>query len=320
MASAPALMSADAIGEARRVSATCLRDLPDGKRLSERIMEKPQRDRRRATFDDVAELYDAVRLAYPPTLIEDLLERTRLGDGSRVLEIGCGTGQLTVPLAEQGCEILAVELGANLAAVARRKLSRFDCARVVVANFEEWSLPDVGFDLVVAATSFHWLDPATRVEKCARTLRPGGIFAIVETHWGAGSGADEFFRKTQSCYARWDPNHRPDFVPATLETLPKTHRELEESKLFSEIELCRYSVERRHDAVQYCDLLRTFSDVRALDESARDGLLRCIGNLIDSEFGGSIIRTDAYSLWLAKKADVIDCTAGPILREVGGGS
>src|SRR5262249_23471931 len=163
-------------------------------------------------------------------------------------------------------EILALELGTNLAAIARRKLSRFERVHIVVADFDAWTLPDVPFDLVVAATSFHWLDPATRIEKCAKALKPGGSLGIVGAHCGAGSGPDEFFRKAQLCYARWDPNYSHDFVPATLETLPKTHPELEASKEFAEIELCRYSVERTYDAAQYCNLLHTFSDIRVLDD------------------------------------------------------
>jgi len=79
-----------------------------------------KRERLRVTFDQAAELYDRARPGYPPALFTDLAELAGVGPGCRVLEIGCGTGQATGPLAERGCQVVAVELGAALAAAARR--------------------------------------------------------------------------------------------------------------------------------------------------------------------------------------------------------
>jgi len=144
------------------------------------------RGRLRATFDQAAELYDRARPRYPPALFDDLAELAGIGPGSRVLEIGLGTGQATAPLAERGCRIVAVELGADLAAVARRNLARFPTVEVVTAAFEDWPLPSEPFDLVLATTSFHWVDPAVRVVKAADALRSGGTLATVATHHVAG--------------------------------------------------------------------------------------------------------------------------------------
>ena len=79
-----------------------------------------KRERLRVTFDQAAELYDRARPGYPPALFTDLAELAGIGPGCRVLEIGCGTGQATGPLAKRGCQVVAVELGAALAAAARR--------------------------------------------------------------------------------------------------------------------------------------------------------------------------------------------------------
>lgn len=62
-------------------------------------------DRCRESFDGIAELYDRVRPAYSEALVNDLVELTALCIGTRVLEIGCGTGQLTLPLAERGASL-----------------------------------------------------------------------------------------------------------------------------------------------------------------------------------------------------------------------
>src|SRR6187549_3838365 len=98
----------------------------EAERFRDRSVEEA--GRLRVTFDEDAERYDRARPGYPTAVFDDLLALAGLGPGARVLEIGCGTGQATVPLAERGCEVVAVELGAQMAAVARSNLARFPAA------------------------------------------------------------------------------------------------------------------------------------------------------------------------------------------------
>src|SRR5215217_377875 len=107
----------------------------------------------RVTFNEDAELYDRCRPGYPRKLFADLADLTQIGSGSRVLEIGCGTGKATAPLASFGCVLTAVELGEDLAKVARRNLTEFTNAEVIAAPFEAWPLPEAKFDTVVSATA-----------------------------------------------------------------------------------------------------------------------------------------------------------------------
>jgi SAM-dependent methyltransferase len=93
-----------------------------------------------------------------------------------LLEIGCGTGHATVGLTQRGWRVLAVELGTEMAAVARRSLVGFLTVQVVTLAFEDRPLPLRPFDLVFAATAFHWVDPDVRVRKAAAALRVGGHF------------------------------------------------------------------------------------------------------------------------------------------------
>lgn len=256
--------------------------------------------RRRESFDRVANLYDSARPGYPPRLIHDLIRLTGTAEGRRVLEIGPGTGQLTAPLAERGVTLVAVEIGANLAEIVRSKLTSFPHAKVVNADFDTWALPDEPFDLVLAATAFHWLDPATRLQRCADALRPGGMLAIIETHWGIGQSDDPFFAEAQTCYARWDPDHDPAFRPPALADLPNTREDLASSDRFLPITNRRYIVAREYSAAQYRDLLGTFSNILGFEESTRNGFLACIADLIEARFGGKVVQHDVYDLWLAQ--------------------
>ena len=142
-------------------------------------MTQDARETLRRTFDQDAELYDRARPGYPEQLLDDACAVAGLGPGSAVLEIGSGTGHATLPPARRGCSVVCVELGRQLAAVARTKLARFPRVAIVTAPFETWTPPHRAFDAVFAASSWHWLDPDVRYVKAAALLRPGGALAIV---------------------------------------------------------------------------------------------------------------------------------------------
>jgi SAM-dependent methyltransferase len=257
------------------------------------------RERRRSTFDQVAELYDRARPGYPSALFDDLAELAGIGPGSRVLEIGPGTGQATVPLAERGCQVVAVELGADLAAVARRNLARFPRVEVVTAAFEAWPLPAERFDMVLSATAFHWIDPAVRVTKAADALRPGGVLATVTTHHVAGGDA-AFFDQAQACYERWDPETPPGGVrlPIAAE-VPASSEELDRSRRFGPAVFRRYEWDHPYTTASYLEVLLTYSGHRDLDPAARAVLLDCIAHLIDTRYGGRITKHYLTELRLA---------------------
>src|SRR5918997_2611748 len=95
------------------------------------------RNRLRTTFDEAASLYDEVRPGYPEDLFDDVVLLSGIPAGGRILEIGCGTGQATVPFARRGYRILCIELGENMAAVALRNLEKYPNAEVRTGAFEE---------------------------------------------------------------------------------------------------------------------------------------------------------------------------------------
>ncbi|MDQ2941508.1 MAG: methyltransferase domain-containing protein [Chloroflexota bacterium] len=258
-------------------------------------------DRLRRTFDQDAELYDRARPGYPAELFEDLATEAGLRAGSRILEIGCGTGQATVPLAERGYEIVCVELGAELAAVARRKLARFPSVEVAIAPFESWPLPPRAFDAVVSATAFHWIDAQIRVTKSADALRLRGALATISTHHVAG-GDERFFAAVQACYERWDPG------TTTASRLPKAgdiasnSQELDRSGRFGTALFRRHEWDATYSTGEYLDLLRTYSGHGALDPPAREGLVDCIGDLIQTHFHGRVTKRYLTELRIAARS------------------
>jgi SAM-dependent methyltransferase len=259
----------------------------------------PDRERLRSMFDQAAELYDRARPGYPPAMFDDLAELAGIGPGSRVLEIGPGTGQATLPLAERGYQVVAVELGGDLAAVARRNLARFPGVEVVTAAFEDWPLPGEPFDLVVAATAFHWIDPVVRVAKVADALRPGGALAIVATHHVAG-GDEALFADLQACYERWDPDTPAGGVTLpTAAEIPSSSEELDRSGRFGPAVFRRYERDLSYTTASYIEVLLTYSGHRALDPAAQASLLDCIATLVDTGYGGRITKRYLTELMVA---------------------
>jgi SAM-dependent methyltransferase len=235
----------------------------------------------RATFDSVADLYSRARPGYPPRLLDDL----GLRPGIRILEIGPGTGQLTVPLAARGGHVTAVELGPDLAAIARRRTAGLPAVEVIEADFERWEPPAEPYDLVIAATAFHWLDPATRMARVGRVLRPGGRLAVIETHHIAG-GTPGFFAEVQGCYLRFDPR-------ATADEHPPRPGEVVSEDLsapgFAAAEIRSYEWELTSATAEYLDIVRTYSSTLSLPSDRAEGLLSCIGSLIDA-YGGTVTK------------------------------
>ncbi|NUT95323.1 MAG: class I SAM-dependent methyltransferase [Saccharothrix sp.] len=246
----------------------------------------------RAIFGEDADHYDRHRPGYPDALFDHL-------PAGRVLEIGCGTGKATVPLAERGNRVVAVELSPSMAVVAQRNLARFPKVDVLVGEFETWPLPAEPFDLVLAATAFHWLNPATRTAKAAAALRPGGTLAIISTHHVAGgTWDDEFFAEVQACYERFDPNTPPNLRLTPTADIPKDPTDF--ANHFGPVQFHRYEWNRTYTAPEYLALLMTYSGHRALPPDQRAGLFTCITALI-ANYGGQITKRFMTELALAHR-------------------
>jgi ubiquinone/menaquinone biosynthesis C-methylase UbiE len=131
-------------------------------------------------FDEIAAEYDRRRPTYPDELVDQACAVAGLASGDQVLEVGCGTGQLTRSLVTRGLHVTAVEPGSNLIALARQNLEGAEAADFVNARFEDAVLPRDHFQAVFSAAAFHWVDPKVSWRKAADVLVPGGTIALVQ--------------------------------------------------------------------------------------------------------------------------------------------
>lgn len=261
------------------------------------------RQRLRTTFDSAADIYQQARPEYPDGLYALLVEAAGIIAGDRLLEVGCATGKATVPLASRGFRITCIEIGPALAANARRILAGFSNVEIIESAFETWQ-PAVGarFDLVFAATAWHWIDPAVRYRRAWELLPPGGHLAFWSASHVFPEGGDTFFVEIQDVYEEIGEG-----LPGTAHwprpgDLPNSRDEIEGSGLFDDVVVRHFDWEISYNAEEYLRLLGTFSGHIAMDVWKRDRLYSEITRRLAQRSDGRLRRHWGAVLHVARRA------------------
>jgi SAM-dependent methyltransferase len=259
----------------------------------------------RTTFEQVPELYDRARPNYPPQVFDDLSALAQLPAEARIVEIGCGTGQATLPLAERGYQITCVELGDQLAAVARRKLASFPNVDVISATFETWQPERADFDAIVAFRAFHWVAPEVRYAKTAALLREHGMLAVVSTKHVLPPGGDPFFVDVQADYEAVVPDDPSTKAgaggPPAPDAVADFGDEISASGRFRNVGARRCLWDVVYTADEYIDVLNTYSGHRALDDATRERLLLRIRKRIEGRPDRRVRKTYLATLNVAER-------------------
>jgi SAM-dependent methyltransferase len=244
------------------------------------------RERLRQTFGSVAELYDRARPGYPAAIFDDIAELAGLEPGSRVLEIGPGTGKATVDLVRRGYAVTGIELSPDLAELARRNVPQ---AEIEVGDFESWEPRKAGFDAIVAFAAFHWVAPDQRYTKAVRLLRPGGALAVVHGPHVLPDDGDSFFVEVQEDYDAVVP-HPDNGPPQPPEDAEGWTEEFLAAGAFDRVEERRYLQPIVYTADEFVALLGTFSDNLVLPAGQREELFRRIHARIAARPNGTVTK------------------------------
>jgi SAM-dependent methyltransferase len=264
-------------------------------------MSDPRESLRR-TFDTVADLYESARPSYPDELFDDLVHLAGLEPGDRLLEVGCATGKATRPLLHRGFSVVCVELGARLAAEARRNLAGLP-ADVHVGRFEDWRGEPASFALVYAATAWTWVDPAVRYRKAHELLRPGGHLAYWKAQHAFPPGFDPFFTEIQEVYDAIGESYGAEWPPAPPDAVADNGPEIESSGLFTDVHVRRYVWQRTYTADEYVALLSTFSGHIAMAPDKREHLFDEIRRRIGARPDPRVRRHWLAILHVARRTD-----------------
>ena len=256
----------------------------------------------RRTFNSVADRYQDARPEYPDELFDTLVNVAGLRPGDRLLEVGCASGKATLPLARRGFRITCVELGAELAAAARRNLAGFVDVDVVASAFETWTPRGARFDLVFAATAWHWLDPAARYEQAWRCLRSGGHLATWSAVHVVPEDGDHFFGEIQEVYDEIGEALPEDATVPRPGELPDDREEIEASGRFDVVTAQQFDWEVVYDAEEYIRLLDTFSGHIAMQDWQRERLYGEIRRRLAERPDGRLRRHWGAVLQVARRA------------------
>lgn len=239
----------------------------------------------RLSFDREAEKYARSRPAPPGALVRAMLEQGDLTGGTRVLEVGCGTGQATTPLAQHGLEIHALELGPSLAALARERLAPYPNVIVEQGTFETFT-SDTPFDALISVQAFHWIEPGFGLSHAASLLHSDGALLLA---WHQDRRQDTAFeRAVDPVYERYEAPLQLQ-RPTPNATAANIVEALMISPDFYGLRVSSFPWQETYHGARYLELLTTFSNVQALDTAARRAFLGEIAELVDA-YGGSVIR------------------------------
>jgi SAM-dependent methyltransferase len=262
---------------------------------------------RRGLFSSDVEAYDFGRPAYPDRVYELLREVGGLGPGTRVVEIGPGTGQATGTLLDNGASVTAVELGAEMAARLEAKYEGRELS-VVVGAFEDVSFDAEAFDLIVAATSFHWVPTDVGLQRCADLLRPGGWLALWWTYFGDPDRPDPFRDALTPIFAELAPS-LVDMFPGVAFAGSHPYA-LDREARIAEIDASGRFEAVRHEAIPWTGrhspgelraLFASYSPCLALPSADRLAVLDAIEGFATDRFGGVVERPYVTLMYLARR-------------------
>jgi SAM-dependent methyltransferase len=212
-----------------------------------------------------ADAYDTLRPGYAPEAVAWVRERGSLGEGSVVVDLAAGTGQLSKRFAPLGVKLIAVEPARNMRAVIEERLPS---VLALDGSAEAIPLADGSADAVVVGNAFHHFDAKRAFQEIQRVLRPGGALALF---WArpAADGVAEYpaLREVEeavkraprataivTAYQSWakPPSHVQGFTAFERREFPTTHV---------------------IPSTRLADLYATSSDIASLPSEVRDDLL-----------------------------------------------
>lgn len=142
-------------------------------------------------FGGSAAYYARGRAAYPDELVDSLVAELELDGTGRLLDLGCGPGSLTLPLARHVAAAVGLDADADMVAEGRRRAEVAGIANVrwVVRRAEEADESLGRFRLVTLAQAFHWMDRPVVARAARRLLEPEAALVHVHatTHRGLGT-------------------------------------------------------------------------------------------------------------------------------------
>jgi SAM-dependent methyltransferase len=259
----------------------------------------------RALFGNDPHNYNEIRPAYPRQLYEFLQTTGALRANAATLEIGAGNGLATRRLLELGANPLTIiepdpRFAPLLDSIARAHSGAE--IRIIQTAFEDAELPRDHYDLVAAATSFHWIQPAVGLTKVAAVLKPGGYAALWWHVFGDDERADPFHEATRTILAPLaiSPSGKPGDVPFALD-IPARLRDFANTAQFETPRHTAFRWTLTLNTQQVGALYGTFSHINRLPEARRTAVLHQLMEVAEKHFAGTVQRNMITTAYVSRR-------------------
>lgn len=255
------------------------------------------------TFDTIANTYEKFRPGYTDDLYKKLFDYIAIDKSSRVVEVGIGGGQATLPILKTGCSLTAVEYGENFAKLCEKKFDEYKKFSVLNEKFENVSLPNSQYDLVYSASAFHWIPENIGYSKVYDILKPGGAFARFANHPYRDKDNPILSAEIDKLYSKYYCAYYGEDIKTETEYSEEQaiHRaQIAEKYGFVDIKHAMFYRTRTFSAKEYIELLGTYSDHIAIEEKIRTEFFEKIEETIN-QYGGMFTIYDTIDLQLARK-------------------
>ena len=207
-----------------------------------------------------ADAYERGRPEHSGESVALLARELGFGPGSRVVDLGAGTGKLTRQLVEIGADVIAVEPIAEMRAKLEAALPQVEA---LAGTAEDLPLPNHSVDGVLVAQAFHWFDAPRALAEIHRVLRPDGLLALLWNRRVEGDPVNRAFDELVDPYRHATPTHRWNSWRAAFER----------TSLFGPLEEHEFDSDQRLDADGMEARVGSISFIAALDDPERERVL-----------------------------------------------
>ena len=220
-------------------------------------------------FAAAADAYERGRPEHSAESVELLARELGFGPGSRVVDLGAGTGKLTRQLVATGADVVAIEPIAEM----RAKLASLPSVHAMAGTAEDLPLPNHSVDAVLVAQAFHWFDALRAMSEIRRVLKPGGGLGLI---WQARDASVPWVARLNEIIDAADDGHPRYRSGAWREPFRLTalFEPLQEAKLASVQHATREEIVDRVASISY---------IGAMPEEQREPVLADVRRLLATD-------------------------------------
>ncbi len=257
---------------------------------------------RKNWYSDVAATYNKLRPRYPQEIINGAVEIAQLPPKASILELGCGPGNATLAFAEFGFSMICLEPSLAAGNLAKQNCEIYPQVEIKQTTFEEWELEPRKFDAVLAATSYHWINPEFGNLKINQALQNDGNLILL---WNMTPQPEyEIYQSFREVYQKYAPLlDRYEDIETQKKIVQALGKKAIDSGKFKNLVCEQVVCKVNYYMDDFLLLLSTYTPYLKLDIETRNCLFTELRKKIENHYGGNIQINYISAFQVAKKVE-----------------